>query len=115
MEMTRKYKIELLKSAEVDLEQIYHYIFFHDSPRHADYVLDKIDEAIFKLENMPHRGVYPPELYELGIISHRQINFKPYRIIYSIDEESRQVFIEVIIDSRRNVEPILVERFSSDD
>ena len=113
--MVKKYKIQIVRSAELDLEQIYHYVFFNDSPAKADYVLDKLYETVHTLDHMPHRGVHPPELYEIGMITHRQIHFKPYRIIYSVDDENYQVFIEIIVDGRRNIQPVLAERFSDDD
>lgn len=58
---------------------------------------------------MPHRVAYPPELYEIGITT---LSFKPYRIIYTIIEETQQVFVEVIIDGRRDIEPIMMEFFT---
>lgn len=45
------------------------------------------------------------------MIGYREINFKVYRIIYYIDETTKIVSVEMVIDSRRNLYALLEDRF----
>ena len=94
--------------AAYDLENLYDYIEFHDSPEKADYNLDKIENIFSSLANNPIRGTYPNELLAVGIREYREIYFKPYRIIYRMIEQ--QVYIMVIADGRRDMQTLLQRR-----
>lgn len=102
------YKVLLTESAERDLESIYDYIAEHDSPRKADYVLDKLLEIAATLSTFPERGSHPKELIALGIREYRQTHFKPYRLIYRVN--AKQVFIYLIADGRRDMQTLLSRR-----
>jgi toxin ParE1/3/4 len=53
-------------------------------------------------------GVYPCELSALGIKEYREVFFKPYRIIYRVIAEA--VFVMLIVDGRRDMQPLLQRR-----
>ena len=57
---------------------------------------------------MPLRGHIPSELFEIGVVEFREINYQPYRIFYSI--EINNVLVHCILDGRRDVQTILQER-----
>ena len=78
------YEVSLINDAVIDLEELDDYISSHDSPENADYVLDRIEEVIQGLGDMPERGSYPEELSQLGLKEYRDVFFKPYRIIYRV-------------------------------
>ncbi len=103
-----KYKVLLTDGAMRDLEDIYTYISEHDSPEKANYVLDRIEESILKLEGQPDRGTYPKELSNVGIREYREIFFKPYRVIYRV--VAAKVFIYLIADGRRDMQTLLTRR-----
>ena len=103
-----RFKVLLTKDALRDLEELYDYIAFQDTPRRADYVLDKIEEAFSNLSDLPERGVYPKELLALGIREYREIFFKPYRIIYRIIK--KKVYVLLIVDGRRDMQALLQRR-----
>ena len=103
-----RFKVFLTKDALRDLEELYDYISFHDTPRKADYVLDKIEEAFSNLSDLPKRGAYPKELLTLGIREYREIFFKPYRIIYRIIKKN--VYVLLIVDGRRDMQSLLQRR-----
>jgi toxin ParE1/3/4 len=94
--------------AACDLEGIYGYIAFHDSPQKADYVLGEIEKAFSSLSKFSERGVYPKELLALGIHEYREIFFKLYRIIYRIMD--RNVYVLLIVDGRRDLQSLLQQR-----
>ncbi len=102
------FQVLLTNDAACDLEGIYDYIAFHDSPQKADYVLGQIEKAFSNLSKFPERGVYPKELLSLGIHEYREIFFKPYRIIYRII--NRNVYILLIVDGRRDLQSLLQRR-----
>jgi toxin ParE1/3/4 len=103
-----RYEVMLTENAFYDLEDIYDYIFKHDHPSHADYVLNSMESVIESLAAFPERGSYPKELLELGIREYRQTFFKPYRVIYRIIGSI--VYIMVIADGRRDMEALLTRR-----
>jgi toxin ParE1/3/4 len=102
------YKVLLTQSAERDLEAIYDYIAENDTQANADYVLDKLMDVAESLANYPERGSYPKELLAVGIREYRQVNFKPYRLIYRVS--GKQVIVYIIADGRRDMQTLLMRR-----
>lgn len=100
--------VQISAQAKQDLRAIIRYIAQHDSPVKAERVLDKIMETCNGLALQPERGAWPPELLALGVRSYRQVNFKPYRVIYRV--VGRAVVVLVIADSRRNLKTLLERR-----
>lgn len=102
------HSVYLTDDAAADLEDLYGYIEQQDVPGKADYVLDKIENALISLASNPERGAYPQELLALGMREFREIRFKPYRIIYR--EIAGQVNVMVIADGRRDMRSLLERR-----
>jgi toxin ParE1/3/4 len=102
------YKVLLTEDAEQDLEDLYAYIAKFDSPKKADYVLDRLLELTQSLATSPDRGTQPNELRSLGIQEYRQVFFKPYRAIYRVLD--KRVVIYVIADGRRDMQSLLSRR-----
>ncbi len=102
------FTVRFTKAAREDLREIHAYIAAHDTPENADCVAREIVRAALALRDLPSRGTHPPELLLKGNRSHRQIFFKPYRIIYRI--RSNTVFIAVIADGRRDMDSLLARR-----
>ena len=105
--MSKKYQVTWAAVAQRDLEQIIEYIEI-DSPGNAPRILKRIRQKAFDLYTMPDRGRIVPELKEQGIHTYREL-IAPWRIIYRISDTT--VFVLSVIDSRRNVEDILLDRF----
>ena len=106
------YRVLLTQDAVNDLEELDTWIATHDSPEHADYVLDRISEVFQKLAELPERGSYPKELSALGIREFREVFFKPYRIIYRV--ERRNVYVYLVADGRRDMQTLLSRRLLTD-
>ncbi len=94
--------------AQIDLKQIIDYIAL-ESPGNALQVLGEIKQKASALYTLPDRGRIVPELNEQGINFYREIIIPPWRSIYRISDST--VFVLSVIDSRRNVEDILLNRF----
>ena len=109
--MKPKYTVLWADVAESDLRDIISYISM-DSPRNALKALEKIKQKASDLYVLPERGRMVPELKDQGILQYREIVIPPWRLIYRIAD--RDVWVLSLIDSRRNVEDILLHRFVVD-
>ena len=70
--------------------------------------IDRIESAIAALARFPARGAYPAELLALGIREYRETFFKPYRILYRIQD--KRVYVYLIADGRRDMQALLARR-----
>ena len=91
--------------ADQDLEELIRYIGRHDSAEQARHVLDS-------LSTLPERGPIVPELSALGITRYRQVFFKPYRIVYRVQDTYVRVLL--IQDGRRDMKTLLKARLMQD-
>jgi toxin ParE1/3/4 len=91
-----------------DLAAIVDYIS-QDSPTNAQGVFTAIRAKARTLEFLPTRGAFVPELRRHGSEAFRQLLEGPWRIVYRI--AGRQVVVYAVLDSRRDLEEALVERF----
>ena len=105
--MNKKYKVEWAAVAEVDLKQIIDYVAA-DSPGNALQILKTIRQKTSSLYMFPERGRIVPELQGQGINIYRELIVAPWRIVYRISDVT--VFVLTVIDSRQNVEDILLNR-----
>ena len=103
-----KFAIHLVVDAESDLLDIYRYVTRNDSVEKADRLLDNLEKTIMKLETIPLRGHFPPELEQIGILEFREIFFKLYRIIYQVIKSD--VYVHCVLDGRRDLQDLLQQR-----
>ncbi len=105
--MKLNYKVIWTNVAESDLKDIIEYISI-DSPQNALRILNNIKQKTSELYTLPERNRTVPELQDQGILQYKEMIIPPWRLIYRIAE--RKVYILSLIDSRRNVEDILLKR-----
>ena len=103
-----KYAVKLIVDAENDLLDICRYAALHDSKEKAARLLDHLEKTIMKLETLPLRGHYPPELERIGLLEFREVFFKPYRIVYQVVQ--KEVYVHCVLDGRRDLQEILQQR-----
>ena len=106
-EKIKKYFVNVSKSAKNDLGEIINFIA-KNNPMNAMNVFKRIEDRIKSLEKFPEKGGYVPELLKHNIKDYRQLMESSWKIIYKIDKNIVNVLI--IIDSRRNMQDILVEK-----
>lgn len=104
----KAFTVRITSGARRDLTAIHSYISANDSHEKADYVARSILRVIQKLEKLPLRGTFPPELAALGNRSYRELFFKPYRVLYTVRENT--IFIALIADGRRDMQSVLSNR-----
>jgi addiction module RelE/StbE family toxin len=103
-----KFVVNWTSTAKNDLRRIIRYIAI-DSIESSLKILDKIESKAATLNSFPERGRIVPELKVNNVESYHEIIINPWRIIYKI--EKKNVYIISVIDGRRNIEDILLERF----
>lgn len=102
------FKVMLTVDASADLEAIYEYIAMHDGEINALRLLEQFEKLIVSLSDFPERGIYPKELSALGIREYRQLNFKPYRMVYRV--VGKTVYVYIVVDGRRDMKALLSAR-----
>lgn len=104
----KRYSVLITNEAKKDIEDLYHYISDKDSVNNAIYVVEQLEQLTLSLDKMPERGHYPSELEIQGIKEYRELIFKPYRVIYEINES--KVIVHLCIDGRRDMMSLLERR-----
>jgi len=80
-----------------------------EAPLRAPEIVDRIVSRAESLAFFPERGRVPPELRGIGDRTWREVQEPPWRIIYKV-ASSRRVEIHAVLDGRRSLEDILMER-----
>ena len=104
----KKYDVVFDQDAEDDLFDIYAFVALNDSVEKADRLFSALRQSCLTLRKQPLRGNIPMELAEIGVVEFRELHYKPYRIIYSL--ESTTVSVHCVLDGRRDIQDILQER-----
>lgn len=105
--MNKGYQVHWSKTAENDLCAIILFIA-GASPQAAMKSLATIKDKTAGLVSFPERGLIVPELLAQGMAHYRELVIPPWRIIYRFSADS--VYVLAVIDSRRNVEDVLLDR-----
>ncbi len=105
--MKKIFEIFWAAVAEKDLFTIVETIT-DEHPGTALNILKKIKTETDRLIHFPKRGRIVPELMKHGISRYREIVIKPWRVVYPV--EGSKVYVVAVIDGRRNVEDVLLER-----
>ena len=108
--MSKKYQVNWSNIAENDLKNIIEYIA-DDSPSNAFKIFKNIKQKASMLFTFPERGRIVPELSDQGILQYREMIIPPWRILYRISE--KRVYVLSVLDSRRNIEDILLKRLTN--
>ncbi len=103
----REIKVFWTTTAEKDLLGIIEHIAL-DSPQTAQKKFDLIRDKASQLEMFPEEGRIIPELERQSIRSYREIIIAPWRLMYKI--EGNKGYVLAVIDGRRNIEDILLNR-----
>lgn len=98
--MRSKSKIKYSPAAIDDMDEIFSYIS-QDNLTAAEFMLDKLDREIRKLETFPNMGsVLPEDEYSIIQPGYRLIVAKPYLIFYRIVND--YIIIHRILHGRRD-------------
>jgi addiction module RelE/StbE family toxin len=103
------YEVLWAESAIRDLERIVDFIAL-ETPQAAERLFERVAEQAVSLESLPFRGRIVPELDRFEITIFRELLISPFRLMYRIEEN--RVLIVAVFDGRRNLEDVLLARFS---
>ncbi|MEW6110089.1 MAG: type II toxin-antitoxin system RelE/ParE family toxin [Nitrospirota bacterium] len=104
----KRFGVQWAQPASKDLDNILDYIS-QDNVDNAITIFEKIKSKCNTLNQFPDRGRIVPELKAYGILSYRELIISPWRVIYRASDQ--KVYVLAIIDSRRSMDDILIERF----
>ena len=106
--MTERFRIIWTRAARVDLDQLVDYVAIDAGIDRAIALYEKIREKVDSLSHLPRRGRIVPELERIAVAEFRELLTGRFRIIFRID--GRKVVLIGILDGRRDLEAILVDR-----
>ena len=104
---SRRHAVIWTTVALADIERLAAYLL-EEAPLRAEGILERIVARAETLARSPERGRVPPELRSLGDQSWREVQEPPWRIVFQIS--GRQVVIHGVLDGRRSLEDLLLER-----
>jgi addiction module RelE/StbE family toxin len=103
----RRFRVQWAEVAARDLEELVTFIA-EDSPPDAERVLRRLEQRAATLESTPARGRLVPELRRFGMRTWRELVVRPYRLVYRIEGDT--VTVLAVLDGRRDLEDVLLER-----
>ena len=103
----RSYRVDWAEVARRDLLAIVDYLV-ERNPDIALSTLDRLERRAAALKRSPERGRVIPELERLQLREYRELIVAPYRLVYRVS--GRQVLVLGVLDSRRNLEDLLLDR-----
>ena len=79
-----------------------------DNPAAAKRLLSRVQKKAASLETFPLRGRAVPEIADLQLTPFRELLLTPYRLLYRVT--TTEVFVVAVLDGRRRLEDLLLER-----
>ncbi len=106
---SRLFRVDWAEVAGRDLLAIADYLV-ERNPEAAASTLDRLERSAATLKRRPERGRIVPELERLQVREYRELIIGPYRLVYRV--AGRRVLILCVLDSRRNLEDLLLDRLA---
>ncbi len=106
--MSEVFDIIWTRTAVRDLDEILEYIAADRGVDQALEVYERLRHRTASLSTVPRRGRLVPELHDIGLFEYREVIERPYRLVFRIVDH--QVVVLAILDSRRDLEELLVQR-----
>lgn len=103
-------KVILTPEAIEDILEIYNYILERDGEEQAESILSRLEKQAYSLNKLVQRGKFPDELVPFGNRKVREVQETPWRIFYRI--EKNEVFVLAVLDGRRSMAELLLERLA---
>lgn len=90
-----------------DVEHLSAYLL-EEAPLRAEQIIQRIISRADSLGSSPERGRTPPELRAIGDRTWREVQERPWRLVYRVT--GKRVEIHGVLDSRRSLDDLLMER-----
>jgi plasmid stabilization system protein ParE len=108
----RRWRVVWIEAASRDLVEIVSFVA-RKSPVNARRLLIRLRSRAESLERSPGRGRVVPELASTGTRVWRELVVKPHRIVYRV--RGKIVLVGALLDGRRDLEDLLLERLTRND
>lgn len=102
------FEVTWARTAVRDLDVILEYVAAERGVDQALQLYAALRHSISSLARIPRRCRQVPELLDIGLFEYREIVERPYRLVFRIVD--REVVILAILDSRRDLEELLIQR-----
>lgn len=106
--MSDRFEVVWSRHAVRDLDGILDYLADEAGVETALTLYENLRRRLGTLERYPRRCRIVPELREIGLDAYRELIYRPYRIFFRID--GAKLVLLGILDSRRDLEQLLVQR-----
>ncbi len=106
--MAETFEVFWSQSAVSDLDDILDHLAEHAGIDQALDTYEQVRGRVASLTGLPRRCRYVPELKDLGLTEFREAILPPYRLFFRLIE--RRVILLGVLDSRRDLEELLVQR-----
>jgi toxin ParE1/3/4 len=107
----RPFRVDWAEVARRDIFAIVDYLV-ERNPDAAASTLDKLERRAAALRRSPERGRVIPELVRLQLREYRELIVPPYRLVYRVS--GRRVLVFGVLDNRRNLEDLLLDRLAGE-
>lgn len=107
----RPFRVDWAQVARRDLFAIADYLV-ERNPDAAASTIDKLERSAAALKRSPERGRVIPEFAQLQLREYRELIVPPYRLVYRV--VGRRVLVLGVLDSRRNLEDLLLDRLAGE-
>ena len=104
-------RVRWTETARADLALIVDFIA-EDSVENAAGLLDRLEERAEALRLAADRGRVVPELKVVDVFQYRELIERPWRIVYRIEPD--QVVVLAVLDGRRDLVSLMLERLVRD-
>ena len=107
--MGKRYRLEWSEPAVADVDAVLHHVASREGDAEPAIRLhEKLMAEIETLTTTPQRCRIVPELRRVGVEEYRELIVNPYRVCFRI--RGRVVVIVGVLDGRRDLDELLVER-----
>ena len=102
------FEVVLSEAANNDLKVIHDFYLLSASETVANQQISKIENIFQSLQFEPERGLIPKELKTVGIKHYKQLLNKPFRVIYSINQQ--HVRVGLVLHQKQSIQKALSRR-----
>jgi plasmid stabilization system protein ParE len=103
-------KIEWTPDGIDSLNEILEYYMYRAGENTANTIYEKIMKETELLKSEKIRTRQTQELKDIGITDVFELSINPWKIYYKIKKDNKKVYILFVLDSRRNIEEILISK-----
>jgi len=103
-----RFEVLVSSAANKDLQVISDFYILTATDSIAEKLITRIETGFEALAQFPERGNSVYELVFIGVIQYKQLLAKPFRLIYSINNQ--QVRVHMVLHQKQSIQKALIQR-----